>query len=214
MNENETEEFHENRRQIGLTINPDTAEVMWTYGYTLDPYGLEDNLPEEARQIGRTYFARSPGSGTWVWFGDLPGPTEDALRAKHKSKLAFPAGLSQIFGMAALMEFWSAILTGTQQALELVLAPECQIQRSDGSGFDRQGFLESERPKLVAMPEFTEVKVTGNPERMVVRYCVTANETIGGKTVEKHAPRLTVFRQKANNGYLVVAHSNFATLTE
>ena len=38
------------------------------------------------------YFARSPGSDVWVLFGDLPDAIESALREKHKSKLAFPAG--------------------------------------------------------------------------------------------------------------------------
>ena len=28
------------RKEAGLKIDPATAEVMWTYGYTLDPYGV------------------------------------------------------------------------------------------------------------------------------------------------------------------------------
>jgi hypothetical protein len=41
------------RRQAGLRIEPETAEVEWVYGRTLDPYGDFPNLPEELRQIGR-----------------------------------------------------------------------------------------------------------------------------------------------------------------
>src|SRR5260370_1735902 len=81
------------RKEAALRIDPDTAEVDWTYAQTLDPYGLDPELPEEFHQVGREYFARAPGSDIWLWFGDLPKATEDALWEKHKRRLAFPAGL-------------------------------------------------------------------------------------------------------------------------
>jgi hypothetical protein len=81
------------RKAVGLHIDPETADVEWTYAQTLDPYGDDPNLPEECWQVGREYFARSPGSDVWVSFHDLPDATRDALWEKHKSKLAFPAGL-------------------------------------------------------------------------------------------------------------------------
>ena len=62
---------------------------------TLDPYGVYPELPEELQQVGREYFARSPGSDIWVWFGDLPEATETVLWEKHKRTLAFPAGLQK-----------------------------------------------------------------------------------------------------------------------
>jgi hypothetical protein len=81
------------RKAVGLHIDPETAEVMWDYALTLDPYGDNRDLPEECQQVGREYFARSPGSDVWIDFGDLPQRTRDALWEKHESKLAFPAGL-------------------------------------------------------------------------------------------------------------------------
>jgi hypothetical protein len=81
------------RKEAALKINPETAEVEWIYAQTLDPYGVDPELPEEYFCVGREYFARSPGSDVWVWFGDLPDAIESALWEKHKSKLAFPAGL-------------------------------------------------------------------------------------------------------------------------
>ena len=80
------------RKEAALRIDPETAEVLWDYALTLDPYGIE-GVPEEYQQVGREYFARSPGSDIWVWFGDLPDTTRHALWEKHKSRLAFPAGL-------------------------------------------------------------------------------------------------------------------------
>jgi hypothetical protein len=81
------------RKEAGLHIDPETAEVEWTYALTLDPYGIYPDLPEECRQVGREYFARSPGSDIWVAFHDLPEATQDALWKRHRKKLAFPAGL-------------------------------------------------------------------------------------------------------------------------
>jgi hypothetical protein len=76
----------------GQQIDPDTAEVFWTYGLTLDPYGVYPDLPEEYQQVGREYFARAPGTKVWVSFHDLPQGTRDRLWARHSRKLAFPAG--------------------------------------------------------------------------------------------------------------------------
>jgi hypothetical protein len=82
------------RKAVGLQIDPATAEVEWTYAHTVDPYGDDPDLPEEYRCVGREYFARSPGSNVWVSFHDLPEASRDALWDRHKSKLAFPAGLN------------------------------------------------------------------------------------------------------------------------
>jgi hypothetical protein len=91
------EEWLAIRKEEGLKIDPDTAEVSWHYAQTLDPYGVYPDLPEELQQIGREYFARSPGCDIWVHFNDLPDKVSDALWEKHKSKLAFPAGLEALF---------------------------------------------------------------------------------------------------------------------
>ena len=81
------------RKEAGFKIDPETAEVDWEYAQVLDPYGVYPELPEESQQVGRAYFARSPGSDVWVWFGDLPDATRSAVWEKHKSMLALPAGL-------------------------------------------------------------------------------------------------------------------------
>jgi hypothetical protein len=90
------EEWLAIRKEEGLKIDPDTAEVTWHYAQTLDPYGVDQNLTEECQQIGREYFARSSGSNIWVHFHDLPEETRDALWERHESKLAFPAGLERL----------------------------------------------------------------------------------------------------------------------
>jgi hypothetical protein len=84
----ELEEWLAIRKAEGLKIDPDTAEVDWEYGQILDPYRVHPDLPEECQQIGRVYFARSPGSDIWVCFYDLPKKTCDALWECLESKLA------------------------------------------------------------------------------------------------------------------------------
>jgi hypothetical protein len=75
------------RKEEALKIDPETAEVDWSYAQTLDPYGVLDEweLPEEFHQVGREYFAHAPGSDVWVWFGDLPKQTVKRLEQRGKS---------------------------------------------------------------------------------------------------------------------------------
>ncbi|MET4449379.1 hypothetical protein ABIB75_007693 [Bradyrhizobium sp. GM2.2] len=80
------EEWLAIRKRAGLEIDPAIAEIMWTHGLTLDPYGVRSDLPEELRQIGRVYFARAPGSDIWVSFGDLPDVTCKALWKRPETR--------------------------------------------------------------------------------------------------------------------------------
>jgi hypothetical protein len=78
------------RKEAGLHIDPETAEVAGNYGQILDPYGVDPHLPAECQQGGWDYFARAPGSNVWVWFGDLPDATRAILGAKdsgHRRQL-------------------------------------------------------------------------------------------------------------------------------
>src|SRR6185312_6966477 len=80
------------RKEAGRRIDPETAEVTVSYCWSLDPYGDCSDLPEELQQVGRECFARSPGEDTWVWFGDLPEATRDALWKRLKSSSAMNDG--------------------------------------------------------------------------------------------------------------------------
>jgi len=87
------EEWLKIRKEAGSRIDPVTAEVDWEYGYTMDPYGVYDDLDDEEKQVGREYFARAPGSDIWVSFGDLSREVRAKLWERHGQQLAFPAGL-------------------------------------------------------------------------------------------------------------------------
>ena len=86
-----SEQWLARRKEAGVKINPETAEIDWSYAQTLDPYGVHPDLPEEYQQIGREYFACSPGSDIWVHFDDLPEETRDALwKQMETGKARFP----------------------------------------------------------------------------------------------------------------------------
>jgi hypothetical protein len=93
MDQAEIDEWLAARKRAGQSIDPETAEVDWWYAQTLDPYGIDPDLPDEYWQVGREYFACAPNSDVWVNFSDLPDATRETLWKKHKSELAFPAGL-------------------------------------------------------------------------------------------------------------------------
>ena len=85
----------ERRRQIGLTIDPATAETTFWWTDVIDPYDILDPK-HHAGSAGRTRFARNPGAsnGDWVDFNDLPEATRKALWERDGRKLSFPYGLS------------------------------------------------------------------------------------------------------------------------
>jgi hypothetical protein len=61
------------RVEAGKKIDPRTAEVMRVYNNMADPYGVYADPPNECQQTwGKMFFARSPDSEIWVFFGDLP----------------------------------------------------------------------------------------------------------------------------------------------
>jgi hypothetical protein len=85
MTDEERTEFLRIRKEAGLKIDPETAEVAWDYRQVVDPYGIYPPHPE-SDCVGRAYFARAPGSDIWVEFGDLPDPIRDALRVRHQRR--------------------------------------------------------------------------------------------------------------------------------
>jgi hypothetical protein len=85
----EIKEWLGERKREALLIDPAKAEVSWSFGRTLDPYGVIPDLPEELQQFGREYFARQPGSNIWVSFDDLPDEVREKLWDHPNAKPSF-----------------------------------------------------------------------------------------------------------------------------
>ena len=112
---------------------------------------------------------------------------------------------------AALIAYTDATLAGPK-SLAPMLAPEFQIMRSNGSGYDRQEYLSRSVGTIKAAPatdyNHEDIVATQHGDLMVVRYTLRIDLVIEGKQIKKRAPRLTVFR-KVEGNWKVVAHSNF-----
>jgi hypothetical protein len=88
MDENQSkDEWLAVRKAEAKQIDPDPAEIDFSWGQILDPYGLDPDLPEEYQCIGRLYFARRPGSDTWVCFYDLPADVREPLWKRASAEL-------------------------------------------------------------------------------------------------------------------------------
>jgi ketosteroid isomerase-like protein len=123
---------------------------------------------------------------------------------------AGPAGADDVTdeARAALVAYTEATLAGPE-ALAPMLAPEFQIMRANGVGYDRNGYLRTVHT-VSAAPDFSheDIVATVHDGVMVVRYFLRIDETIDGKPVARRAPRLTVFR-KLGGQWKVVSHANF-----
>ena len=103
--------------------------------------------------------------------------------------------------------------SGKPEQLDAILAPEFQIQRANGKGFNKEEYIKGELPQISEIREITDVSATRHENIMVVRYRLTIQENVAGKPVEPTGLRLTVFRREGSR-WLVVAHSNFAKITQ
>jgi len=109
---------------------------------------------------------------------------------------------------AALVAFTAAVVSGPD-AVAPLLAPEYQIMRANGVGYDRDDYI-AHVTEVKAHPDFAheDLVVTTADDVMVVRYFLRIDETIEGAPVSRRAPRLTVFR-KIGGVWKVVSHANF-----
>jgi hypothetical protein len=87
----ETKQWLAIRKEAGLKIDPETCEIFRCWAYDVDPYGVMDSAEIAAAEgptggscIRREYFVRNHGSDIWVWAGDLPAATTNALWEKRK----------------------------------------------------------------------------------------------------------------------------------
>ena len=109
-----------------------------------------------------------------------------------------------------VVAFIDAVIAGPK-AVEKILAPEYQIMRSNGAGFDRDGYISRGLKNVSAERDFSAdgIVATRAGDIMVVRYMLRIDLTIDAKRAATRAPRLTVFR-KIGGKWMVTAHANFA----
>ena len=123
---------------------------------------------------------------------------------------AVAANATDADARAAILAWLDALASHDPQTVAKVLAPEFQIMRSDGSGYDATSYL-SNLPKFKGKPEIMDLAVGGNGDLLVTRYNLKLDQVIDGKPVQTLAPRLSVFRRNGSD-WLIAAHANFAQI--
>lgn len=61
-NEMTVEQWLAIRKEEAPKIDPATAEVTWWYAQTMDPYGVDPDLPDELKCIGRATLPAGPAT--------------------------------------------------------------------------------------------------------------------------------------------------------
>lgn len=123
---------------------------------------------------------------------------------------ASASSATEVDARGAILAWLDALASHDPAAVAKVLAPEFQIQRSDGNGFDAVSYL-SNLPSFKGKPEIKELAFSANGDVMVTRYTLILDQKIGSKSVQSVAPRLSVFRRQGK-GWLILAHANFAQI--
>ncbi len=108
----------------------------------------------------------------------------------------------------AVKAWLDALASNDAAAVTAVLAPEFQVQRSDGRGFTREEYLAGGRTRQVRAPVARDLIASEADGVLVVRYVMEVEQVADGKTIVGAAPRLTVFR-KVDGHWLVVAHAAY-----
>ncbi|MEO1224793.1 MAG: nuclear transport factor 2 family protein [Pseudomonadota bacterium] len=111
--------------------------------------------------------------------------------------------------LAALDGWIGSVASGDPELIAGHLAPEYQIQRANGAGYDRETYLTSNLPLIADIPAIDGLVLTANGDLVVARYVLVVDEIIDGAQVNPFAPRLTVLRRDGDD-WLIVAHANFS----
>jgi hypothetical protein len=112
--------------------------------------------------------------------------------------------------MKALDPGADALFSGDPKQVGAILAEEFQIARSDGTGFDRTGYLQN-LPKQAKRNVFADIHVTATDTTLTIRYSAISDQVIAGKSSIGKAPRLSTFRSEGGK-WLMTSHANFALL--
>jgi ketosteroid isomerase-like protein len=154
------------------------------------------------------------GRNTATCVKPLPADAGGAVRrrvglvAALAASLLFAAPAFAADADDAVKAWLDALASNDAATVTAVLAPEFQIQRSDGRGFTRDEYLAGGRTRQVKPPVARDLVASEADGLLVVRYKMDVEQLADGKSIVGEAPRLTVFR-KVDGRWLVVAHAAY-----
>lgn len=111
-----------------------------------------------------------------------------------------------------LVSQWvSTVVSGDDNAVARILAPEFQLVRGSGTAHDAESYVSGGLPKIADSPKIDRIVGTAAGDLQVVRYWLVVDSAVDGQAMQRRAPRLTVFR-RIGDRWFVSAHANFAQL--
>ena len=139
----------------------------------------------------------------------MTAPTVAAAAPVGTVVTASSTAADQVLGTRLVNKFFGLLVAGDKAGLAAFLSPAFQVQRANGVGSDKAAYLAN--PPAVEAYELSDLVATRAGTSLVVRYTVTASETIDGQLLKKDpAPRLSVFRINGATGkWQLLAHANF-----
>jgi len=141
------------------------------------------------------------GAATAAGCSDSGGARESSVDAPE---LTDPAASARTL----VTEWLTALRDEDSDAIAAALAPNFQIQRADGSGTDRAGYLAD--PAVVE--EFRvadDITARQDGDTLTVRWSLEVSETIDGRQYDNvRAPRLTAFVWR-DGRWKILAYGNF-----
>jgi hypothetical protein len=139
-----------------------------------------------------------------------PGAQAARQPSLAQASVSVPAKVAdQKLATRLVNRFFTLLHDQDAKGLATFLSPAFQLQRPDGSGVDKGGYLAS--PAKVDAYEISGLTATRAGDSIVARYTVTASETVNGQLFKKDpAPRLSVFKKNDRSGsWQLLAHANF-----
>ena len=111
-------------------------------------------------------------------------------------------------GRELVTEFVTILQNGDTAALQSFLDPGFQIQRADGTGADKDVYLQSPA-KIASYTIMPGVEARQNGDVLTVRWAIEVDEVINGtSTIKGQAPRLSTFHWTGDRWQLS-SHANF-----
>lgn len=132
------------------------------------------------------------------------GAAPAAKAPAHAPKLADPDAKAK-----ELLTTWlTALQQGDTATIAKLLAPNFQIERADGTGTDRAGYL-ANPAKVTSFAFADELVALQHGDTLTVRWGLKITEQIGGtQYVDQTAPRLTAFVWRQGR-WQILAYGNF-----
>jgi ketosteroid isomerase-like protein len=155
-----------------------------------------------------TVFAGVLLSSTVAFTAPAVAAATDTTATKTTTTTASSAAVKT--AQPLVTKFFTLVQNKDKAGLEKFMSPAFQLERADGSGLDKNAYLQN--ISTVQSFNLTDFAASRTGDVLVVRYLADATGIVNGKPYTPGpAPRLSVFKRDGKK-WQIVAHANFNPL--